>query len=81
MRRACGGLRRPRLAGLLLSCTVGPDYHRPPAVGLTTAFKEAPPGWATAQPQDAATKGAWWSIYHDPCSTGWRARSPSPTRT
>ena len=56
------------LAALLLlaSCTVGPDYHRPPAAGVTEAFKEAPPGWTVAQPQDAAPKGAWWTIYNDP---------------
>ena len=33
---------------------------------VTAAFKEAPPGWTLAQPQDAAPKGVWWSIYHDP---------------
>ncbi len=50
----------------LSACTVGPNYHRPPAVGADLPFKEAPPGWTVAQPQDAAPKGAWWSIYHDP---------------
>ncbi len=55
------------LGGLLLAaCTVGPDYRRPEAVGVTGGFKEAPPGWTVAQPQDAAHKGAWWEIYHDP---------------
>ena len=53
-------------AMILAGCTVGPDYRRPPAVGTTVAFKEAPPGWTAAQPLDAADKGAWWSIYHDP---------------
>ncbi len=45
---------------------VGPDYKRPDAVGTALPFKEAPPGWTVAQPEDAAAKGAWWSIYHDP---------------
>ncbi len=55
------------LAALALtSCMVGPDYRRPPAAGVTGGFKEAPPGWTVAQPQDAAPKGEWWSIYRDP---------------
>lgn len=55
------------LAALALtSCMVGPDYRRPPAARVTAGFKEAPPGWTVAQPQDAAPKGEWWSIYHDP---------------
>jgi NodT family efflux transporter outer membrane factor (OMF) lipoprotein len=55
------------LAALALtSCMVGPDYRRPPAAGVTGGFKEAPPGWTMAQPQDAAAKGEWWSVYHDP---------------
>ncbi len=53
-------------ASALTACTVGPDYHRPLAVGLTATFKEAPPGWTVAQPQDGIQRGAWWSIYHDP---------------
>ena len=50
----------------LSACTVGPNYKRPDAAGVTAAFKEAPPGWILAQPQDAAPKGEWWAIYHDP---------------
>ncbi len=50
----------------LASCTVGPNYKRPLAVGATPMFKEAPPGWTVAQPADNAPKGEWWSIYHDP---------------
>jgi NodT family efflux transporter outer membrane factor (OMF) lipoprotein len=49
---------------------VGPDYKRPDAAGMTAAFKEAPPGWTVAQPQDGASKGDWWSIYHDPLLDG-----------
>ncbi|MBV9539188.1 MAG: efflux transporter outer membrane subunit [Acidisphaera sp.] len=53
-------------ATLLTGCMVGPDYKRPPAAGITPAFREAPPGWAAAQPQDAAPKGPWWTRFHDP---------------
>jgi len=67
------------LAGLALSgCTVGPNYQRPAALAtpgapaLPTAFKELPPPnppngtWKQAQPADAALKGNWWELYHDP---------------
>jgi NodT family efflux transporter outer membrane factor (OMF) lipoprotein len=59
-------MRRLWLLLALAGCTVGPDYRRPVDIGVTAAFKEAPPGWTVAQPQDAAPKGGWWSIYHDP---------------
>jgi NodT family efflux transporter outer membrane factor (OMF) lipoprotein len=58
------------LALCLGGCMVGPDYKRPPAAGVTAGFKEAPPGWTVAQPADAAPKGEWWSIYHDPVLDG-----------
>ena len=48
----------------LSGCMVGPDYHRPD-VTVPVAYKELS-GWTVAQPQDAADRGAWWSIYHDP---------------
>ena len=68
-----------RRAAILLAlagfgCTVGPDYVRPPAASVTAAFKEAPPGWAVAQPQDGAARGAWWAIYHDPVLDGLEGR-------
>jgi NodT family efflux transporter outer membrane factor (OMF) lipoprotein len=61
--------RPPRIASLLLvlnvsACMVGPDYHRPNAA-VSVAYKELQ-GWTVAQPQDAADRGSWWSIYHDP---------------
>jgi NodT family efflux transporter outer membrane factor (OMF) lipoprotein len=43
---------------------VGPDYQRPEAP-VPVAYKELQ-GWTVAQPQDAADRGVWWSIYHDP---------------
>ena len=60
--------------GLLAAgCTVGPDYKKPP-VTVPPAFKEAaPPEMAAAatrelkpaQPQDAASRGKWWVVFHD----------------
>ncbi|MEI2265668.1 efflux transporter outer membrane subunit [Erwinia sp. CGal63] len=56
------------LALLLSGCAVGPDYHRP-AVNVPTHYKEAK-GWREASPQDAQSKGEWWSVYHDDTLSG-----------
>ncbi len=48
----------------LSACMVGPDYDRPDAP-VPVAYKELQ-GWTMAQPQDAADRGAWWSVYNDP---------------
>ena len=53
------------LGAALNGCAVGPDYHRP-AVPVPAQYKEAPPGWASAAPADAAPKGDWWTDFHDP---------------
>ena len=48
----------------LAGCMVGPDYHRP-AAPVPMVFKELP-GWKLATPQDAASRGDWWSVFNDP---------------
>ncbi len=48
----------------LTGCAIGPNYHRPPAI-VPTQYKELS-GWVAAQPRAEITRGAWWSIYHDP---------------
>jgi NodT family efflux transporter outer membrane factor (OMF) lipoprotein len=53
---------------LAAGCTVGPDYQRP-GVDVPAAYKEQPPAegaWRPAAPQDAASRGSWWSHYGDP---------------
>jgi NodT family efflux transporter outer membrane factor (OMF) lipoprotein len=45
-------------------CAVGPNYHRP-AVATPAAFKEIE-GWKPAAPNDAADRGAWWTVLGDP---------------
>lgn len=52
------------IAWLLHGCMVGPDYKKPD-VAMPVAFKETP-GWSPAQPGDAAPKGDWWTVFHDP---------------
>jgi len=49
---------------LLASCTVGPNYVRPPAPAPAN-YKENS-NFALAQPSAAIAKGAWWEIYNDP---------------
>ncbi len=58
---------------LLAGCSVGPNYHRPTVTPPPPAYKELtpppnPPGgnWKSAQPEDTALKGNWWTIYNDP---------------
>ena len=64
------------LSGLLLlqtACKVGPDYHRPAALG-TNAMPEAFSGsvstndttWKPAEPSAHLPRGTWWNIFSDP---------------
>ena len=61
------------LAVLLLSgCMVGPRYTQP-TTPIAPAFKEqlhttptSGDGWTIGTPLDAALKGDWWTLYHDP---------------
>ena len=59
---------------LLTSCTVGPDYVRPP-VSVPAKFKEARgksfllannKDWKIAEPRDHFDRGEWWKLFHDP---------------
>ena len=49
---------------VLAGCAVGPNYVRP-SVATPPAFKEAA-GWVRAQPDDAAPRGDWWTLFNDP---------------
>jgi NodT family efflux transporter outer membrane factor (OMF) lipoprotein len=48
----------------LAGCSVGPNYHRPDAP-VPQRYKEAE-GWKPAEPREAASGAAWWSVYEDP---------------
>jgi multidrug efflux system outer membrane protein len=60
-------------AGLavIAGCSVGPDYHRPPAIAsqpLPAAFTGTVaatnyPEWKVAQPSASRPRGAWWNIF------------------
>jgi NodT family efflux transporter outer membrane factor (OMF) lipoprotein len=61
------GLLAVTMAALLASCTVGPKYTKP-SVPAAPGYSEQPPagsGWKTAQPNDSALRGDWWSYFGD----------------
>lgn len=47
----------------LSACAVGPDYKRPDAP-TPAAYKETK-DWKIAEPQQAGSNQAWWSVYND----------------
>jgi NodT family efflux transporter outer membrane factor (OMF) lipoprotein len=59
---------------LLAGCRVGPKYVAPNAPAppefkesAPAAYSAAPEGtWRPANPQDAALKGKWWEMFHEP---------------
>ena len=56
---------------LLASCMVGPKYSKPQVASAPAYGEQAPasfenvPGWKTAEPSDATTRGKWWEIFGD----------------
>jgi NodT family efflux transporter outer membrane factor (OMF) lipoprotein len=46
-------------------CTVGPRYAKPVAPA-PPEYKELPPNWKTAQPNDQMAKGKWWEVFQEP---------------
>lgn len=57
---------------LTAGCAVGPDYHRPPALGtkaLPARFGDISitnaGEWKVAEPSAQLPRGAWWKIYND----------------
>jgi NodT family efflux transporter outer membrane factor (OMF) lipoprotein len=68
------GLRILPLAALLLAgCAVGPNYHRPDALGtnaMPAAYSADIPTntsiWKPAQPSAHLPRGTWWEVFGDP---------------
>ncbi len=50
---------------VLSGCAVGPRYAKP-ATPTAPEYKEVPPNWKTAQPNDQIARGKWWEIFQDP---------------
>jgi NodT family efflux transporter outer membrane factor (OMF) lipoprotein len=57
----------------LSACSFAPKYKVPDSPPPTPAFKEAG-DWKPAQPSDAQSRGAWWSIFQDPVLDGIEAQ-------
>lgn len=53
----------------LSACSFAPPYKVPDSPPPTPAYKEAGE-WKPAQPSDAQSRGAWWSIFQDPVLDG-----------
>ena len=58
---------------LLNACKVGPDYHRPAALGTnsfpssySTVVDTNAPEWKAAAPAAHLPHGAWWQLFDDP---------------
>jgi outer membrane protein, multidrug efflux system len=61
------------VAVLLAGCAVGPNYHRPAALGtnaMPASFAGTAPTnigtWKPAQPSAHLPRGAWWDVFGDP---------------
>jgi len=53
---------------LLAGCNLAPPYE-PPRLTAPVAYNDIGP-WTPATPLDAAPRGAWWLIFHDPILDG-----------
>src|SRR5947208_3421170 len=56
----------PSMMALAAGCAVGPDYKRPEATTMPTAYAGATNEWKVAEPQAHLPKGNWWEIFGDP---------------
>jgi hypothetical protein len=46
-------------------CSFAPPYTVPDTAKTPPRYKEEPGDWKVAQPQDAAPRGTWWTLYGD----------------
>jgi len=53
-------------AAALSACSLAPKYQKPPSSAAPAAAYQESPDWKVARPMDAAPRGEWWTIYHDP---------------
>ena len=58
------------MAVIVTGCAVGPNYRKPamaaPAAWTGAQVSAENALWQEARPQDAAARGAWWTIFNDP---------------
>ena len=51
---------------VMTGCALGPDYQRPEATTIPTAYTGVSDEWKVAVPQAHLPKGNWWEIFGDP---------------
>lgn len=59
----------PALIGMVMvlnGCAVGPDYRRPEATTIPSAYAGVSDEWKVAAPQAHLPKGNWWEIFRAP---------------
>ena len=54
------------IAMVVSGCAVGPNYQRPEATTIPTAYTGVSDEWKIAVPQAHLPKGNWWEIFGDP---------------
>ena len=57
------------LGTVLAGCSFAPNYVKPALTPPVTGYTDMGP-WTPASPNDAAPRGDWWVIYHDPTLSG-----------
>jgi NodT family efflux transporter outer membrane factor (OMF) lipoprotein len=57
----------------LAGCSFAPPYKVPDSAKTPEQYKEAG-DWKVAEPQDAAPRGSWWTLYDDPQLTALEGR-------
>ncbi len=54
------------IAIVVSGCAVGPNYQRPEATSIPSAYTGVSKEWKVAVPQAHLPKGNWWEIFDDP---------------
>jgi len=54
------------IALVMAGCAVGPNYRRPEATAIPSAYTGVSKEWKIAVPQAHLPKGNWWKIFGDP---------------
>ncbi len=63
--KAAALILRSILCAAAAGCSFAPPYKVPDTVKTPPRYKEEPGDWKLAQPQDAAPRGSWWTLYDD----------------
>jgi efflux transporter, outer membrane factor (OMF) lipoprotein, NodT family len=65
-RRWCVSLGLISATSFFGGCLVGPDYKRPEATRIPSAYAGATNRWKISEPRAHIPKGNWWEVFDDP---------------